>query len=201
MKLTSTAIPNKGHQVTMSLDIIKPCGGSIDLAHGMSIFGSLLSAKPQHILELGIGTGFITSLLLQGIEYNTVGDLTCVDNFHDLGGNLPEETLKRIAQSGVKVIAPKGEREFILETLDNSYDFLVSDADHNHSGEWAEETFRIIKPDSFMFFHDVNNEGYPNLRNYQTLAEKLGKPYFLFKDSSRSDEECGRGLLMVVNKK
>jgi hypothetical protein len=56
-----------------------------------------------------------------------------------------------------------------------------------------------MKPNSFMFFHDVN--GYENLKNYLLLSEKYNKPYFLFEENTRNYEECNRGWLMVINKK
>lgn len=43
------------------------------------------------------------------------------------------------------------ERDFVMSTKENEFDFLVSDGDHNHAGEWVEDIFRIMKPDSFMF--------------------------------------------------
>jgi len=82
----------------MNITLTKPNGAAIDVPHGMLILGALISSKPKNILEIGIGTGFITNLLLDGISYNEIGDLTSVDNFHDLGGNLPNivfENLKK----------------------------------------------------------------------------------------------------------
>ena len=93
------------------------------------------------------------------------------------------------------------EKDFVFSIEENQFDFIVSDGDHLHAGEWAEQIFKILKPDSFMFFHDVNNPGYPNLMNYKILADKYNKPNFLFKESSRADEDCQRGTLMIINKK
>jgi hypothetical protein len=199
MHLNVTSVPHKGVEIDLKLEIHKPCGGSIDLCHGMTVFGIGLSAKPKNILELGIGTGFVTDLLLKVIEYNQVGELTCVDNFHDLGGNLPESTLNRLRNTKAKIFAPIEERHFVQSVQENTYDFLISDADHNHAGEWVDQIFKIMKPNSFMFFHDVN--GYENLKNYLLLSEKYNKPYFLFEENTRNYEECNRGWLMVINKK
>ena len=186
----------------MNIALIKPNGGAIDVPHGMLILGALLSAKPKNVLEIGIGTGFITNLLLDGISYNQIGELTSIDNFHDLGGNLPNSTLENLkTKPNIKIIAPIEEKDFVFSIEENQFDFIVSDGDHLHAGEWAEQIFKILKPDSFMFFHDVNNPGYPNLMNYKILADKYNKPNFLFKDSSRQDEDCQRGILMVINKK
>jgi predicted O-methyltransferase YrrM len=201
MEIIEQALPNWGYRIVATLTAFRPNGAAIDLNHGLLIFGSLLSSKPKDVLELGIGTGFITDLLLQGIEYNRLGSLTCVDNLWDLGGNMPRETLELIKNSKARVIEPMPEKTFVYNEPENRYDFLVSDADHEHAGEWTDQIYRIMRPDAFMFFHDTNNSGYPNLRNYITSAQTLNKPHHLFTVSTRHDEDCNRGLLMIINKK
>jgi len=183
------------------LDQYKPHGAAIDFAHAVIILGSLVSSKPENVLEIGIGTGSITNILLNGIDYNQIGKLTCIDNFHDLGGNLPKSTLENLKTKNINIIAPIEEKDFVFSQQENTYDFLVSDGDHLHSGEWVDQMFSIIKPNSFMFFHDVNNPDYINLMNYKLRADELNKPNYLFTKSSRPDENCSRGLLMVINTK
>lgn len=186
----------------INLTLQKPNNAAIDIPHGMLILGALLSAKPKNILEIGIGTGFITNLLLDGIEYNQIGTLTSIDNYHDLGGNLPNRVLDALKlRSNINIIAPIEERDFVNQCSINHFDFLVSDGDHNNADQWVDRIFDIMKPNSFMFFHDVNNSGYPNLKKYQTRAIELNKPNYLFNYSSRNDEECERGILMVINHK
>jgi predicted O-methyltransferase YrrM len=173
-------------------------GISVDACHGLTIFGAAVSAKPESLLELGVGGAFVTNLLLDAIEFNEKGSLTCVDSLHD---DFPPNLFDGIKERGANVIAPIEEKDFVFSVKENTYDFLMSDADHNHAGEWTDQIFKIMKPDSIMFFHDVTNPGYPNLLNYQKRAEELGKPFYLFNSDSRSDERCWRGLLMIVNKK
>lgn len=186
----------------MNIVLNRPSKAAIDVAHGMLILGSLMSSKSKNILEIGIGTGFVTSMLLNAIEYNQIGSLTSIDNFHDLGGNLPNQVLENLkTKPNIKIIAPVEEKDFVFSCEENSFDFLVSDGDHLHAGEWTDQIFKIMVPDSIMFFHDVNNPGYSNLKNYKTRADELNKPNFLFKESSRVDEDCHRGILMVINKK
>lgn len=186
----------------MNINLSRPNSASIDISHGVLIFGTMLSAKPEKILEIGIGTGFITNFLLDGISYNQKGILTSIDNFYDLGGNLPNHVLQSLKQkNNINIIAPIEEKEFVLSSKNDEYDFLVSDGDHVHSGEWVDEIFRIMSPNAFMFFHDVNNSGFPGLMNYKILADKYNKPNYLFTQSSRNDEQCHRGLLMVINTK
>lgn len=186
----------------ITLHLNRPGLAAIDTAHASLIIGSLMSSKAQDILEIGIGTGFVTNLLLTAVEYNRVGHITAIDNFHDLGGNLPKNTLNILyRQSKLNIIAPIEERDFIISTSDNSYDFLISDGDHNNAHQWIDHIFRICKPDAFMFFHDISNQLYPDLIKYKFKADELDKPNFLFKNSSRTDEQCERGLLMVINRK
>lgn len=186
----------------MNIELTKPNGAAIDIPHGVLILGALISAKPTNILEIGIGTGFITNLLLQGIEYNGIGQLTSIDNFHDLGGNLPNSTLDILkTKQNINIIAPIEEKDFVYSCQENQFDFLVSDGDHLHSGEWVDQIFKIMKPNAFMFFHDTNNKDYPNLKNYQIKSQESNRPNYLFHKSSRNDENCDRGILMVINSK
>jgi predicted O-methyltransferase YrrM len=178
---------------------ISPHGGAVDLNHAILMLGALMSSKPKNILEIGIGTGFCSELLLQGIEYNQFGRLTCVDNLYDLGGNLPVSILDSLINRGVSVIE-KNEKDFVSSCRENEYDFLVSDGDHNNAHEWCEQIFKIIKPNSIMFFHDISNPSY-SLMKYKEEADALNKPNILFNVSSRKDENCERGWLMVINKK
>jgi predicted O-methyltransferase YrrM len=176
-------------------------GPSVDLCHAVLLLGAIMSAKPSNVLELGIGPGFTSEILVQGLAYNQKGNLTCIDNYHDLGGHLNTSIMDSLKERGVRIVAPISEKEFVHGVPENTYDFLMSDGDHEHAGEWVHQIFKIIKPDSFMFFHDVAAPGYPNLYNYKTLADELGKPNYLFKTSSRPGESCERGFLMVINKK
>ena len=70
MKSKLGDIFNKSAEISMSFDVLRPNGAAIDIPHGVLILGALMSSKPQSIVELGIGTGFVTSLIFQGIEYN-----------------------------------------------------------------------------------------------------------------------------------
>jgi len=182
------------------LDNYNTHGAAIDLPHAILIYGALVSAKPDRVLEIGIGTAFITRALLDGVAYNGKGSITCVDSFYDLGTNLSQENVDSLKEK-VTLIAPKTEHDFVHETSANSYDFLVSDGDHDHAGEWADKVFEIMAPNSFCFFHDVNHPHYTNLQAYHVRAKEFGKPHFLFTQNSREDERCDRGLLMIVNTK
>ncbi len=45
---------------------------AIDLAHNVFLIGAVLSRKPERVLELGVGTGYVTRSLLHALRYNRV---------------------------------------------------------------------------------------------------------------------------------
>lgn len=178
-------------------------GAALDKNHLMLLLGVILSDKPKQILELGVGTAYASFSILEAIKYNKIGSLTCVDNGYDINkhddnGNLKRTTIKSLKDRGVNVIMPTSEYDFVHYSESNSFDLLLSDADHN--GTWPDQLSRIIKNGSFMFFHDVN-ESYPNLLEYHEYFKSKNMPCFLFNKNSRPEERCTRGFLMVINNK
>jgi predicted O-methyltransferase YrrM len=180
--------------------VLKNRGGihtaSVDLCHGMFMLGTLMSAKPENVLELGIGPGFASEVLVAGIRYNGTGQLTCVDNLTEVGGNTPTHTVAYLESNGVNVVAPVDEFDFVMKAEDEEYDFLVSDADHARAHLWAEKVFDMMKPKSFMFFHDIVE--CPNLLRYKEIADERGYYNHIFSESSRNDERCHRGWLFII---
>lgn len=179
---------------------------ALDRCHNIFLIGALLSKKPENVLELGIGTAYVTLSLIHAIAYNKKGKLTCVDNFLDWGGQKPE-WIDKIREAGVNVVAPVEEKEFVSNCASDTYDFLISDADHTNSGLWVNEHLRITQHDGFMFFHDTNlhntnlKDMFPNLVLVEKRIKELGLPYYHFTDNSRPDEKCERGWLFAINKK
>jgi predicted O-methyltransferase YrrM len=172
---------------------------AIDAAHALFISGAVLSKKPSNILEVGIGTGYVTAHLLYSIAYNKVGKLTCIDNWNDTGGKEPPH-IQSIRDAGVNVIV-QYEHQFVPSCEDNTYDFVISDGDHRNSHKWIDEYLRITQNDGFMFFHDTNCKHYPNLNVIEKRVKECGLFNYHFTVSSREDEECENGLLFAINKK
>jgi predicted O-methyltransferase YrrM len=171
---------------------------AIDFNHVMFLYSSVISLKPKRCLNLGIGPGTSAFAILEGLEYNQTGSLDCLDNFCD---NLLQTTLDELKEKNVTIIQGE-ERDYVASCESNSYDLILSDADHLHADEWTNEIFRIATPDAFLFFHDVANNDYPNLRKHIKIIENKGLPHFLFNTVSRSDERCDKsGFLFVINKK
>jgi predicted O-methyltransferase YrrM len=173
---------------------------AIDRAHNLFLIGAVLSKKPRRVLELGIGTGYLTMSLVHALKYNKIGQLTSVDNWFDTHGAEPKLGAD-LRATGVNVICA-GEKEFVHHAPSNSFDFLISDADHQNSANWFDHHIRIVERDGLMFFHDTNlPEMFPGLATLEARVKELGFPFYHFKQSSRCDENCGRGMLFVINAK
>jgi ubiquinone/menaquinone biosynthesis C-methylase UbiE len=173
----------------------------IDLCHQDFIFGCARAKKPKNVLELGFGTGDTTMQLIEAIGTNcNDANFTVVDNLFDWQGKKPDKL-----QDYEKYFLDfklSDEKTFVEQCSSDTYDFLVSDADHQSAHDRFEQLRRIVKHDGFMFFHDTNTpETYPILATFKERAEQYGLPCFHFTESSRSDEKCERGLLFVINKK
>jgi len=175
---------------------------SIDTCHNLLIFGLLVSHKPERVLELGIGNGYVTNAIMSAIKYNGVGSLDTVDSFHDWNMSTKEDLakiLKEIDKIGTHIYAPVLEQVFVKQVPDNTYDFIISDADHHHVGEWTDEIWRIGKPNAVIIVHDIYS--YRSPFNYVVEAGKLKKPVFIFNKSSRPDEQCENGMAVILNGK
>ena len=174
---------------------------AVDRCHNLFLIGALLSKKPDHVLELGIGTGSVTFGLIHALRYNGKGKLTCVDNWFDWGGREPAG-IEKIRAAGVNVVAPKDEAQFVKDCPSDAYDFLISDADAFLSGLWIDEHLRITADKGFMFFHNTNrNADLPNLALIEKRLKELGLYYYHFTEKSRSDEHCDAGWLFAINDK
>lgn len=183
------------------LQTFPPNPVAIDVAHNLFLIGALVARKPARVLELGIGSAYVTRSLLAGLRYNRRGTLTAVDNFLDWKGVEPPYVAE-LRAAGVEVVAPMTEREFVFSAPSDAYDFLVSDADHSRSGSWIDEHLRIVGNDGFMFFHDTNHETkYKSLKLIEKRIRELRLPYYHFTENSRPDERCDRGWLFAINRK
>lgn len=166
----------------------------IDESHASLIYGLVASSKPESVLEFGLGGGRSTRSALDAIRYNhNQPKYTLVDNWMDYGGIKPD--LFAYECSGIDFIT-SDEKDFVLN-CQNKYDFIISDADHHHSHEWFIDTYGLLNECGIMVCHDVTNSDFPNLRRILYQCEAWHIKSVLFNKSSRSDERCGRGLLVV----
>ena len=125
---------------------------AIDLAHNVFVVGAVLSRKPENVLELGIGSGYVTNSLLHAIHFNRKGQLTSVDNWCDWNGAQPPFA-SPLRAAGVNIVV-SGEEEFVRSAADDAYDFLVSDADHFRSSAWLDQ--RVKESELDIAFDDDN---------------------------------------------
>jgi len=173
-------------------------GISIDRSHAALIYGIIVAQKPSVVIELGMGVGYSTKIIMDAVRYNTMGEFYCVDNWMQYGG-LEPPWAEGLRQAGVQIIAPIDEEQYVTSCQDNFCDLLFSDADHDRSHEWLHHHLRITKPNGFLFFHDTAGPDYPGLKTLEGRMQHL--PTYHFRRSTRQDEWCERGMLMVINRK
>lgn len=172
-------------------DVVK-----IDRNHANFVCALVMCAKPQRILELGFGAGEATRSILAGLRYNERPfEYTVVDNWVDFGGIQPE--LTRTQEFSAVTFVTSGELEFVKE-LHGAYNFIFSDADHYNTQHWFEHVYtNLLSRDGVLIYHDVTNPQFPNLLRIYTDTIKNDYDHILLNASSRSDERCGRGMLVI----
>ena len=115
-----------------------------------------------------------------------------VDDGTDWGGNLPAAELPE----GIEIIE-QSERDFTYACTE-SFDFIFSDADHQHAEQWFIHTYAVLlNPGGVLCYHDVVNPDFPNLREILSECERLQLRYVLFDANSTATERCDRGLMVI----
>jgi SAM-dependent methyltransferase len=140
-----------------------------------------------------VGAGYTARALLQALAWNGKGRLVCVDSWHDTKGQEPE-IAQELRARGVEIVV-QAEEPFCQSCPADFADVLISDADHLRSDQWLGEHLRILRPGGWAFFHDTSNSEFPNLARILDGVKEL--PHWHFTASSRADERCERGWLMV----
>ena len=169
---------------------------SIDKCHAAVIYGVAVALKPQKVLEVGIGEAFVTKVLLAALEYNTVGHLTSVDNWNDWSGEEPEH-IAELRRQGCNVVV-SDERKF-AETCTEKFDLIMVDGNHRKGGKWADKFIDMLNPRGILFAHDLDLPRYAGLQRYREIAKERQLPHYTFGRSSRPEELCHRGLIMIIN--
>jgi len=168
----------------------------IDANHANFVRALVMCTKPRRILELGFGAGEATRSILAGLHYNERAfEYTVVDNWVDFGGVQPEIT-KTNEFSAVKFVT-SGEFEFVKASR-SVFDFIFSDADHYNTQHWFEHVYtNLLSRDGVLIYHDVTNPEFPNLLKIYTDTIKKSYEHILLNGSSRRDERCWRGMLVI----
>lgn len=186
----------------------------IDKAHADLIAGLIKSFKPTCILELGYGDGVSHDAIAGAALYNqNKPRYTLVDSWHDWNFVMPTAVHETIRTHSLNHVTHKGEyntfetfsivtsteEDFVKTALSKGmqYDFIMSDADHQHSHEWSPEVFdKLLASPGILIYHDVDGS-YPGLGMLPGFYDNTG---YVFKNSTREDEECKRGLLVIFKK-
>jgi predicted O-methyltransferase YrrM len=90
------------------------------------------------------------------------------------------------------------EREYLLTAAADSYDVIMSDANHSCAHEYVNEVFRIARIGAMIFFHDTSNPMFPNLRQITGYVRNCGYYHYEFTEKSRPEERTDRGLLFAI---
>lgn len=166
---------------------------SIDYNHIQLIYALLISHKPKNVLEIGIGSARTTLRIIDAFKYNNIEiDIDCVDNFFDWKGQIPEH-IKHIKDINLIV---SDEYNFI-DTCKKRYDFIISDADHENTDKWVEQTIKLLNPNGILIYHDITNPSYQNLNNIIEYVKNNNYQYMIFNKNSKSHERCDRGLIII----
>lgn len=168
---------------------------AIDRCHVELIKGLALSSKPKRILELGVGSGNCSKVLLDCIEYNQRGTLTTVDNWWDWRKNEPP-IAQELRDRGVEVCT-EDEHIWTEENKNRKFDFILSDAGHASSEQRAGDFWNMLNPRGILIAHDVTNKFFPNLHGYIDFARDKNLSHSVFNENSRDDERCKRGMIVI----
>ena len=154
--------------------------------------------KPKNILELGLGGGRSSDAILNGIKYNQNNPkYTLVDNWLDYNYVQPTNFVN-YCKNNINIVT-SDEKSFI-HNCSETYDFIMSDADHQHTNEWFEYVFdNLLNEDGILIYHDISLLpcGYKNLLEIYYKCIERNIKYKLFNKNSLVNEQCDRVLLVI----
>lgn len=168
----------------------------IDECHISLIAALVGAAKPKTILEIGVGTGATTMALVRAANANAnEAKVLLVDGFNDWHFKKPE---------GFDEIRPfvafeqAQEKDFVQDAArqGRKFDFIVSDADHAHTGEWANETVSLVADGGILIFHDAAPHC-PSVMQAVGVAQASGMVSMFFSKKSHPHERCERTLCVL----
>ena len=193
---SSSCVPGKDLSAAISR---YPAGNTqaLDFVHAHLVAGLVLSHKPKEILELGVGSAYLTSVLLEAIRENGCGRLTSVDNFFDWGGKKPAHIADLQCSYPEWNLIVEDESAFVGNLRPETYAFVVSDGDHTRGYQMAPALFKSARPGSILVFHDTCSEMFRLLGRLPGRCRQLGFPVLHFTAKSKPDERTDRGLLVV----
>lgn len=176
----------------------------IDQCHLDLLAGLIKSQKPVDVLELGFGSGKSVKSVLDALAYNTNEyNYTLVENWIDWNGVPQREQIEFMKEYKNVKIACMNESDFVFNTPEK-YDFILSDADHWNTDKWFDYVYtRLLNPGGILVYHDVSlgpekvDLYFKNLDNIYHRCKELDLNFVHFNKSTRDDEKCERGLLVI----
>lgn len=188
--------------------------GEIDVAHAKLIDGLVRAFKPVNILEFGFGGGRSHNAIAMGALFNAnQPKYTLVDSWLDNGGTPPDDLHLSVNRHSLNhkhhdrtantfshfAVVTSQESDFVRKACSDPdrYDFIMSDADHQHTHEWCGEVYtHMLASPGLLIYHDVNG-AYPGLANVEGWLKARGAQTMVFNKNTREEEHCDRGLLVV----
>ncbi len=170
----------------------------IDDCHVSLIFSLVKSHKPNSVLELGFGSGNSAKAILSACGYNQKKcKYTLVDNWMDFGRKIPDEFQEYLDENWTIDVVTSEEKDYI-DSCSETFDFILSDADHSSCHRWFDRVYNdILNPGGILIYHDVTSPEYKNLYGIVVVCALKGLSHVVFSKSSRPDERCERGLLVI----
>jgi predicted O-methyltransferase YrrM len=168
----------------------------IDHCHADLICGLVKSAKPNNILELGFGGGRSCVAILNGATYNgNCPQYTLVDNWLDFNRQQPSGLPESNGTIKVQIIT--SDESNYVTNCNEKYDFIMSDADHQHTNEWFQDVYnRLLSGNGILIYHDISLY-YTNLVEILNYCVSNQISHMLFNNSTLPGEHCERGLLVI----
>jgi glycosyltransferase involved in cell wall biosynthesis len=172
-----------------------------DTRLSLFLVGAVLSKRPNSVLELGFGLGYLAISLFYALKCNQHGQITCVDDW-DLWGGREPEGIEHVRAAGVQILAPMSKEEFLSSCSSNTYDVIVSDSRALAGGALLNEHLRIATDNALLFFHAGHQrQTATDLRQIRDRVRELGLFHLHFDRASGCAEKDGAEWLLVVNQK
>jgi predicted O-methyltransferase YrrM len=179
---------------------------AVDDCHLDLVYGLIRSHKPDNVLEMGVGSGKTTVVLIKALKKNeNLKKLTLVDNWIDWKGNKPTHIQE--LEEYIDIVE-SDEKEFLF-SCNKSFDFIFSDADHWNTDKWFDYVYdRILSNNGILIYHDVSREEifrkhnkteirFSNLENILIKCKQRGISHVHLDKCSTPEERCYRGFLVI----
>lgn len=167
---------------------------AMDDNHCNLIYSLIACHKPTRVLEFGFGYGASANAAYKALLYNQISFYyAIVDNWEE-NGNKPSD---KVDTFPLAHFIRADESEFVASCQDQ-YDFVIADADHDRTQDnWLRIYEHLLSPGGIACLHDVYNSSFWRLREIVHNCEERNLRHVVFFQSSRNDERCHRGLLVV----